>query len=147
MNGDRQPVGAVLGPVGHAYFEEHFVVVRESNLVQGRWREHIVIGLLYGTIVLTLFRAWLLPFHMPQRGGPDHAFRAGDLTPLYVVWTEVTLRSLLEAGEFPLWSDHIYCGEPFFAKPQIGVLSVTTLLGLAIHGITGLGAIRIAQLI
>jgi hypothetical protein len=78
--------------------------------------------------VLWVFRAWLSPYHQPQRGGPGLPFRAGDLTPLFSVWSQVAARAFFERGEFPLWSDHIYGGEPFFAKPQIGVLSLTTLL-------------------
>jgi hypothetical protein len=55
-------------------------------------------------------------------------FRAGDLTPLFSVWTQVAARSIFDRREWPLWSDHVYCGEPFLAKPQIGVISLTTLL-------------------
>lgn len=74
-----------------------------------------------------LFSPWLQPYQLPQRGGPEHSFRAGDLTPLFYVWCTVIKRELWQGGSFPLWSDHIYCGEPFFAKAQVGVLSLTTL--------------------
>lgn len=75
-----------------------------------------------------LFSPWLTPYALPQRGGPDLPFRAGDLTPLFYVWCTVTRQQLWLNHEFPVWSDHIYCGEPFFAKAQVGVLSLTTLL-------------------
>ncbi len=84
--------------------------------------------MLLAALIALVFRPWLRPFEQPQRGGPGLPFRAGDLTPLYSVWTQVAARSIFTHGELPLWSDHIYCGEPFFAKPQIGALSLTTLL-------------------
>jgi hypothetical protein len=90
-----------------------------------------LVGLFYAALIAATFHPWLAPFHQPQRGGPEPQFkhiRAGDLTPLFSVWTQVAARSIFERGEWPLWSDHIYCGEPFFAKPQIGVISLTTLL-------------------
>jgi hypothetical protein len=102
------------------------------------WTIHGLVGLVLAAMVCVVFRPWLRPFQQPQRGGPEPQWRhirAGDLTPLFSVWTQVTARSLFEYRELPLWSDHIYCGEPFFAKPQVGVLSLTTLLCmvLAVH--------------
>lgn len=97
-------------------------------LLSRAWIIHALVGLLYAGLVCAIFHPWLRPFHQPQRGGPDLPFRAGDLTPLFSVWTQVAARSIFERGEWPLWSDHVYCGEPFFAKPQIGVISLTTLL-------------------
>jgi hypothetical protein len=92
------------------------------------WSWHALIAVFYAALVGFIFSPWLRPFHQPQRGGPELSIRAGDLTPLFSVWTQVTAHSLFGHGEWPLWSDHIYCGEPFFAKPQIGVISLTTLL-------------------
>ncbi|MBI3467387.1 MAG: hypothetical protein HY000_30630 [Planctomycetes bacterium] len=92
------------------------------------WTSYLVVGVFLAVLICRVFYPWLRPCCQPQRGGPDLPFRAGDLTPLFSVWTQVTTRSLFERGEFPLWSDHIYCGEPFFAKPQVGVISLTTLL-------------------
>jgi hypothetical protein len=95
------------------------------------WLVHSLVGLFYAALVAATFHPWLAPFQQPQRGGPEPQFkqiRAGDLTPLFSVWTQVAARSIFERGEWPLWSDHIYAGEPFFAKPQIGVISLTTLL-------------------
>jgi hypothetical protein len=89
---------------------------------------HVLVAVLLAALIALVFRPWLRPFEQPRRGGPGLPFRAGDLTPLYSVWTQVAARSIFTHGELPLWSDHIYCGEPFFAKPQIGVLSLTTLL-------------------
>jgi hypothetical protein len=91
------------------------------------WTAHILIAVFYAALIGSIFSSWLRPFHQPQRGGPELAIRAGDLTPLFSVWTQITARSLFHNGQWPLWSDHIYCGEPFFAKPQIGVISLTTL--------------------
>ncbi len=82
------------------------------------------------------FAPWLIPFELPQRGGPHSPFRPGDLTPLFSVWNQVTAQSIFEHGELPLWSSHIYGGEPFFAKAQIGVLSLTTLLTGALAAVT-----------
>src|SRR5207249_3649597 len=104
------------------------VEARSEAYQRGAWRWHGIVGVLFACMVTAVFHAWLKPYEQPQRGGPGLPFRAGDLTPLYSVWTQVIARSLFEYGELPLWSDHIYCGEPFFAKPQIGVFSLTTLL-------------------
>lgn len=105
-----------------------FGVLLSTQQRRATWIAHCLAGLLFGCQVCTVFYPWLKPYHQPQRGGPDLPIRAGDLTPLFSVWTQVAARSIFERGEWPLWSDHIYCGEPFFAKPQIGVISLTTLL-------------------
>lgn len=97
---------------------------------QAPWTAHILVAVFYAILIAAIFLPWLRPFHQPLRGGPELSIRAGDLTPLFSVWCQISRQSLLERGEWPLWSDHIYCGEPFFAKPQIGVLSLTTLLCL-----------------
>ncbi|GEM_PF-3084699 len=88
----------------------------------------LLAALLYILPPCFLFSPWLRPYHLPQRGGPEQNFRAGDLTPLFYVWCTVIQQQLWDKHDFPLWTDHIYCGEPFFAKPQVGVLSLTTLL-------------------
>ncbi len=105
------------------------LIVNPSQARSGStWIVHILIGLTYACLVCGIFSPWLKPYHQPQRGGPELSLRAGDLTPLFSVWTQVAARSIFDRGEWPLWSDHIYCGEPFFAKPQIGVISLSTLL-------------------
>ncbi len=92
------------------------------------WPAHLAAAALFVLVPCTLFASWLVPYHLPQRGGPQQPFRAGDLTPLFYVWNTVTHRMVVGNGELPLWTDHIYCGEPFLAKAQVGVFSLTTAL-------------------
>ena len=69
--------------------------IKEAHAAPLRlWAIHGLIALVFGGMISVVFRAWLVPFHQPQRGGPDLPFRAGDLTPLFSVWTQVTARSL-----------------------------------------------------
>jgi hypothetical protein len=96
--------------------------------VASRHGLHLLAATLFLLVAVLTHLAWLKPYQLPQRGDPDLPFQAGDLTPLFYVWNTVIQQSIFHRKEFPLWSDHIYAGEPFFAKPQVGVLSVTTLL-------------------
>jgi hypothetical protein len=100
---------------------------RSDNWLRS-WPFHFFVAVLYASLIAAKFAPWLRPFQQPQRGGPEYSFRAGDLTPLFSVWTQVASRSLFVEHTLPFWSDHIYCGEPFFSKPQIGVFSLTTAL-------------------
>ena len=92
---------------------------------------HVAAVVLFAAISGALFHPWLRPYHLPQRGGPGQPFRAGDLTPLFYVWNTVIHRAIHQ-GELPWWTDHIYCGEPFLAKAQVGVFSLTTALLLVL---------------
>lgn len=79
--------------------------------------------------LLWVWRAYLDPYAMPQRGSPELPGTWGDLTPLFAAVHQVTLRSLLEDGVFPLWNRFVYAGEPLFAMPQTAVVSSATVLG------------------
>ncbi len=92
------------------------------------WPMHLAAIALFAALACSLFPTWLLPYRLPQRGGPDEPFRAGDLTPLFYVWNTILYRTIRQQHEMPLWTDHIYCGEPFLPKAQIGVFSLTTAL-------------------
>ena len=76
-----------------------------------------------------IYRSWFSPWAVPVRGSPEIAGLWGDFMNMFAAWHRTSVHALYTEHTFPLWNRFVHAGEPLFAKPQVAVLNVATLLG------------------
>lgn len=76
------------------------------------------------------YRGWFDVWSMPDRGSPELQGLWGDLVPMFGAWHQLTHHALFTEHVFPLWNRFTHSGEPYFAKPQVAILSMSTAWGM-----------------
>ncbi len=90
---------------------------------------NLALGCLAVVPLAVIYRSWFDLYSVPLRGTPEQPGLWGDLMNMFAAWHRVAVMSIFDEDTFPLWNRFVHGGEPFFAKPQVAVITVATALG------------------